>query len=358
MTQIPKPRKKKFYKKFWFWILVILFLLVGSCTGGSYYLSSKFGAESGETFQETATAEKRALAKTVTTEGEIKSKKTNDLYFGAQGQVTEVHVSIGDAVTGGQLLAKIDATAYATTAQQEVKAPFDGIVTDIGLDDGELISPQEVAVTIESQETEIVAYVAESEVLDLESGQKATISFSSLNGISLKAVITTVAETKKVAGATTGQATSSSGYEVKLDYDKPVDLVIKRDMSCDIDIKVATKDDALSVPIAAVQWDEDQAYVETVLDAKESSEAITAKKEVADKATKKVSGGKRAGGVIMGAMRSAGSKDSTAKTFYGRKEIELGFEGDEYVEVLSGLKEGEEIVLFSFGSDAKSFGLK
>lgn len=74
-----------------------------------------FGAEA-ETYR-TQTIVRGEIEQTVTALGALQPK--NDVNVGAQvsGQLKEVHVEIGDAVTAGELLAEIDAKIYETEVQ-------------------------------------------------------------------------------------------------------------------------------------------------------------------------------------------------------------------------------------------------
>ncbi|MFA6027986.1 MAG: efflux RND transporter periplasmic adaptor subunit [Patescibacteria group bacterium] len=302
MVNIPKPQKKKFYKKWWFWLIMVFLLIVALGAYGGYYTMQQVKNAANSNSEQEATAEIKDLVKTVSLEGKIQSKKEVALYFGASGEVIETHVQIGDVVKEDQLLAKIDADGYPASAK-EIKAPFAGVITNINIFDDMLVTPQTAAITLSSEETEISATASENEVLDLKAGQKATITFGSLPDVSLEATVISVAEEKTEASSMAVSAAASagnSGYEIKLDYSKPSDLILKRDLSCDIEIVAAEKKSALSIPLAAVKWEDSQAYVNI--------------------------------------------KNGTTTE---KRDIKLGFEGDENTEVLEGLKEGEKIIMFS-----------
>lgn len=303
MANIPQPSKKKFYKKLWFWLLIIVLLMIGGCGGGSYYSYQKMQNSSNSSLEQKATVAYKDLQKTISLEGKIKSKQEADLYFGASGKVSELHVAIGDAVDEDQLLAKITDADMATTKQKEIKAPFAGIITAVNIFENMPITAQTIAISIASEETEITASASENDVFYLKNNLQANITFSNLPDIILSATVVSVGEEKSSENnaqlSTTGTA-SNPGYEIILDYNKPADLNLKRDMGCDVKIIAAEKNNALAIPIAAIKWDGNQAYVNI------KNGATTEK-----------------------------------------RNIKLGFEGDEYTEVLEGLKAGEEIIMFS-----------
>lgn len=300
---IPKPKKKRFYKKWWFWLLAIFLFLIISGIGLGYYGYTQFKNAIPQALEE-YTVVKKDLVKTVSLEGVIQSKKQADLYFTTSGKVTEVNVKIGDNVDTDKVLAKIDADGFATTKQQELKAPFGGVITEVNINVDELVNLQTLALKVESVDTEIKATASEQEIVDLKPGLSAEITFDSYPNILLTGAVTSVAERKESAGASLGVSTSTStdtsGYRLKLDYDKPADLVIKRDVSCTVEIKVAEKKQVLAIPLAAVKWENDEPYVEL--------------------------------------NTSLGAE---------KRSITLGFEGDEDIEVTSGLEAQDKLILFS-----------
>jgi len=306
MSDLPVFKKRKFYKKIWFWALFILILSIGGCSGGGYIYMQRIQSQNNSLEEET-TAELTNLKKTVSLDGKIQSQKQVDLYFGASGQVIETQVQIGDAVKEDQLLAKIEADGYPTKSK-EIKAPFAGIITNVNIYDDLLVTPQTNAITIESEETEIIATASENEVLDLKNGLAADITFDSLPNVKLTGMVISVAERKQAgstamaaASAVSSSSSSTEGYEIKLDYNKPADLFLKRDMSCNVEIIVAEKKNILAIPLAAIKWDNNEPYVN-----------IKNNNNIAEK-----------------------------------KSVTLGFEGDEYVEITKGLNAGDRIILFS-----------
>jgi len=314
MSDLPVFKKKKFYKKWWFWLLLILLLGIGGCSGGGYLYVKNQQSKSGSLAEE-ATVELKDLQKTVVLDGKIQSQKQVDLYFGASGKVIETQVHIGDIVKEDQLLAKIEADGYPTKSK-EIKAPFAGVITEVNVYDDLLVTPQTKAITIESEETEIVATASENEVLDLKNSLTANITFDSLPDVRLTGTVKSVAERKQASSAAMVSATTTSsnaateGYEIKLNYNKPADLVLKRDMSCNVEIIVAEKKQALAIPLAAVKWDNNQPYVN---------------------------------------IKNNGATE--------KKNIVIGFEGNEFVEVTSGLKVSDKIILFSSADVPKAGGI-
>lgn len=167
MSNLPNPLKKKMYKKWWFWLIIILLLSIGGCSGGGYYYAQKMKSQNGSLEEET-TAENKDLQKTVSLEGRIQSKKTVDLYFQTSGKVSETQVKVGDFAVEDQLLAKITTDTWLPDKQREIKAPFSGEITQVNIYDDQLMTIQIKALTIESEETEIIAFASENEVLDLK----------------------------------------------------------------------------------------------------------------------------------------------------------------------------------------------
>ena len=78
-----------------------------------------------------------------------KADKSNPNHIGAQmpGSVTEVKVSVGDEVQANQPLLITEAMKMETTIQ----APFDGIIKQINVANGDAIATGDLLVEIEKQ---------------------------------------------------------------------------------------------------------------------------------------------------------------------------------------------------------------
>ncbi|WP_183407851.1 efflux RND transporter periplasmic adaptor subunit [Nocardioides marmoriginsengisoli] len=313
----------------------------------------KFGPESDAKTQSiTATVARGTYKSTVSATGTITPKREADLSFSSSGVVTRVAVSVGDKVTKGDVLAKIDATsliaqrdaaeAQVTAAEAQLAedaggsatqlsadraslasaesqlaaaqdavdeatltAPFSGTVSAVGVEVGDQAGSggntpaadgdsTTSAVTVISPRTLLVeANVSASDVSQVKKGMQVEITPTGGGEV----VYGTVSDVGVIAGASeTGAAQFPVTVEVT---GKPAGLYPGSTASLAITIKQAT--DVLAVPTQALHTDAKGTFV-YVMDGKKRTR-----------------------------------KDVTIGTAYGMQ-----------TEVLKGLAEGDVVELISF----------
>lgn len=98
-------------RKRWIWIVIIA-LVLGGIVFATIKKRSKVGVE-----VQIAKVGKEDLQAKVSANGKIQAQKKVDLSATVPGQITELAVEEGDAVTKGQFLLQIDATPQRTAAQ-------------------------------------------------------------------------------------------------------------------------------------------------------------------------------------------------------------------------------------------------
>ncbi|MBI4407057.1 MAG: HlyD family efflux transporter periplasmic adaptor subunit [Candidatus Kerfeldbacteria bacterium] len=295
MSQLPKPPTRPWYKRWWLWLFVILLVIAGIAIAG--YIMTAGQATTVDTSQ-TITATVRDLTKAVSTNGKVAPEHSEQLAFSFGGKVTAVYFKVGDEVNKDAILAKV--------GSQQLKAPFDGRVLAVNTFVGNTATPG-VAVFEIGYRTNFVDFIAsESEVFDLAAGQQAELTIPTYdNGATTYHGTVELVDTKKTTGdvmnAQTG--TSESGYLVRI---RPTDLPASAanliGLTINIKVLVEEKLAALSVERAAIQYnDNDEAYV-----------------------------------WLPGATPDALPLEQPVVT---------GFEGDDYIEIVSGVQAADTIVL-------------
>ena len=328
--------------------LLVVVLLGAGVAGYLVFFGSSGNAQS-TTAARTAAAANRDVSEVVTASGTVQSSFSAAASFGASGTVTEINVKVGDAVTKGQQLAKLDPTqaqlqvdiaqgnlnaalekgtgtnalltAYRQTqlALQQAKdnlaatvltAPGDGTITSVTGAVGQKVgsgstsssagstSSSTAATTTASgfvvvtdlKNLVVKANVSESDVSKLKADQAATVTVNAMAGTPVQAKVTTVDLTPTTAN-------NVVQYGVSLALTQPP-AELKPGQSASVEITVASAQGVLAVPAAAVQ-------------------------------------------TVSGAS-SVQVMENGAET---RKTVEVGVRGDQYVEIKSGLTAGEEVVL-------------
>ncbi len=327
MTSIPKPHEKRFFQRWWFWVLMIVALCIIAGVVAGFVMSSKAKYTQYDYLKESVTVEKRTLKRVVNTNGTIKADESTQLAFAVPGRVTEVNYSVGDEVNKDDVLIKIDADITARASDEEIKSPFDGKILAIHTFEGDKVALGAPVVEVGYRSTHIEFYASESEVLDLNEGQEAEFTVPSIeNGKEEYKGEVTFVDVKKheASAAMTGQATES-GYLIKVSVgDLPDEYAKVIGLTVDLEIEVGKRESAPSLEIAAIQYDDDnKPYVFLV---------PTIDEQFVNSAT--------------------GVEDITS--MLSKKSVTTGFRGDEYVEITDGLRAGDAALMYIPQSSSNS----
>ncbi|MDN5347856.1 MAG: HlyD family secretion protein [Clostridia bacterium] len=255
-------------------------------------------------------------------EGTLTRPKGVEVRAGVGGEVEEVLVENNSMVEAGQVLARIKsedldnqivnkelqirqleldiASQQKQLADTAVKAPIDGTVIDDPLKLGEEVKVGTLICTIaDFSQMEVVVPIDELDIPMVKIGQEADIRAEALQGKIFQGEVVEIAEEGKSQGGVTT-------YDVTLRIASPEGL--KAGMTVNVDIKVAAKNDALLLPVEAVQSQGGRWFVFLPPDTSEQ-------------------GGRNKTGQLR------------------RQEIKVGLHNERDIEVLEGLKEGDRVVI-------------
>lgn len=148
-------------------------------------------------------------------------------------------------------------TAYENTI---LRAPFDGIVASVNFSLGDKVTAGTALATIITNQQVAKISLNEVDVAKVKLGQKATITFDALDGLSI---------TGKVVNIDTIGTVSQGvvSYNVIVAFDAQNDQV-KPGMSATVDIITDVKQDVLIVPSGAVKTQGGQHYVQIMVNGK------------------------------------------------------------------------------------------
>lgn len=183
--------------------------------------------------------------------------------------------------------------AQLELAKYTVRAPFDGVIATIDAQVGDDASASTAIVTLITKQKIAVIPLNEVDVVKVQEGQKATLTFDALPDITITGKVVQVAG----VGVTTQGVVN---YNVEIAFDAGDDR-IKPGMSASAAIITDAKQDALLVPNSAVKTQGGASYVQVV----NSSSSESAPENV---------------------------------------EVEVGISNDSMTEILSGLSDGETVV--------------
>ncbi len=245
-----------------------------------------------------------------------------------------------------QTAADLDNAKY-NLSQVTIESPIEGIVTRRNIEQGETVvigtmnNAGTVLMTIADMSViEAELEVDETDIPNLARGQKAKITIDAIPDKSFTGKVTEIGNSplQTTSAGTTRQATN---FKVKVTLDGQIPEV-RPGFTCTADITTATRAKALSVPIQAltvreVVLDEKGAVVHPPAPDKKQPRtpaANGAKPELKPGQTKKE---------VEGVFVIADNKS----TFVA---IKTGIAGEKYFEVVSGLKENDEVITGPFNS--------
>lgn len=224
------------------WIGIVIFLLFVGFVGYSIYQSSQ---EDQTITVRTAEVRQDALTEVVVTTGIIEPSETQEI--AGQGVVTELAVAVGDTVAEGDtLITYIDGTTFS--------ANFDGTVTELN------VTEEEPDLNAQQGQPSIVI----SNLNDLEVGLHLSRSDASVvevdQDVELNYADTlyegTVSSIDPVATSEQTQLGSSTSLGATVAFESTTDGLIAG-FEIDVDIIVDSVEDALVIPIEALNYDQD-----------------------------------------------------------------------------------------------------
>lgn len=184
----------------------------------------------------------------------------------------------------------------------QITAPFDGTVLSVQVRAGEWATPGAPALVLAATEPLILEVnVDEVDVAQLEEGQLAHLSFDALKDEVVAGTVTYIAPASTNVGG-------AVAYGVEVSF-FPGELPVRLGMTADVDIVVASAEDALLVPNQAIESD------------------------------------RAAGRYYVNIPRAGASEDAASGGTTERVEVTIGLRDESHTQLLEGLKEGDLVVL-------------
>ena len=206
------------------------------------------------------------------------------------------------------------ADARSTLADYSIRAPFTGTVGKLTVNKGDTVSSGTTVATLITKQKIAEVSLNEVDVAKIKSGQKATLTFDAVEGLSIAGQVIDV---DTIGTVSQGVVT----YNVKIGFDTDDDR-IKPGMSVSAAIITDLKQDVIIVPNAAVKSQDGTSYVQ-----------MFSAPLVAPQST------------------SAGSTSLTPPL---EQQVTIGLSNDTSTEIVSGLKEGDTVVTNTITSSTAS----
>ncbi len=209
-----------------------------------------------------------------------------------------------------------------------IYSPMDGTVSKLNVELGERVlgsgfsQGTNLMTVADLGKMEAIVDVDENDVVLVSIGDTARIELDAFKNITYNGKVTQIANSAKTTGMGTQEEVVNFAIKIALSDFNPQ---VRPGMSCNADIEVETKDNVLTVPIQSV----------TARSAEEAASGATpdsSRELIAGKTSrKKQSKPKEVVFVV--------DKGAVAM-----KEVKIGISDNEYIEIISGLKAGEEVV--------------
>jgi HlyD family secretion protein len=252
-------------------------------------------------------------------------------------------------------------SAQYDLSKVRIESPIDGIVTRRNIQEGEtavvgtMNNAGTVLLTLADMATiQGEIEVDETNIPNVQLGQRAKITIDAIPDKSFRGHVTEIGNSP-IQTTTAQTGTQATNFKVVVVLDDPVPEA-RPGFTCTADINTATRKGAVSVPIPAV------AVRELIYD--EHGRIVSSKKDQTAQDTpgffallsRRPGGGGSADRPRVVDLKPGETRKETEGVFVvreGRAEfvpIKVGIAGDKYFEVLSGLKDGDQVITGPYNS--------
>ncbi|MBI4719703.1 MAG: efflux RND transporter periplasmic adaptor subunit [Chitinivibrionia bacterium] len=213
-----------------------------------------------------------------------------------------------------------------------IYAPMAGTISDLNKEVGEIAIGSQfqgdvILVVSDLSDMEARVNVDENDIISVAVGQEAEIEVDALPEQQLKGIVREIANSANVSGA--GTSEQKTEFEIKIGIVDPPET-LRPGMTASADVVTKTMENALSVPIEAVAVRTVDQLVREGETRAEAESLYTADKD---------------GFVEIVFCIEAGKAVA--------KQVKTGIQSDELIEIVDGLKEGDEVVTGSYRAISK-----
>ncbi len=189
---------------------------------------------------------------------EMKSENTSQRMSSVMSVPTEGGKAELEAVRAANELADNAVIKKYEDAKNGIRAEYDGVITSLDVIEGGNITSGTKMLTLKSTDDIVVkCNVNKYDIVNIEEGQKATVN---IKNKPYTGTVTRIERMAKDSGQNTG-----IGVEVKLD-EPDSDIILG--IEAKTKVSTANLDDVISIPVEALNEDEDGSYVFTLHDGK------------------------------------------------------------------------------------------
>ena len=244
------------------------------------------------------------------------------------------------------------AEAKEQLTKTKIYAPMDGTVSRLNVEQGERVvgtnmyAGTEMAVIANLHLMEVKVDVNENDIVRVNLNDTALVEVDAYMGRKFKGLVTEIANSATTTGASTDQVTNftvkilllESSYKDLIDAEHGKFYPFRPGMSATVDIQTETRKNVISVPIQAV----------TTRSLTSAAKAGEKKTEAAKPETENEAGSTQEN-------KSADDKKVEVVFLYKdgkvkKQQVKTGIQDNENIEILEGVKAGDEIVVGPFNA--------
>ncbi|MES2689408.1 MAG: efflux RND transporter periplasmic adaptor subunit [Bacteroidota bacterium] len=239
--------------------------------------------------------------------------------------------------------------AKKNLTRTEIFAPVNGVVSKLGVEKGErVVGTSQMAGTemmriANLNDMEVSVDVNENDIVKVGTGDTAMVEVDAYGTRKFKGIVTEIANSATTTAQTTSDQVTNFVVKIRILRSSYADLtalygskrsVFRPGMSASVDIQTQTADHAIAIPIEAV----------TMRGASEIDSSTSAKNYKSK----------------YGASTTKNTKDDIEIVFVviddvvNMRKVKTGIQNDKVIQVLEGLKEGEEIVSAPFSAISRT----
>ncbi|MGZ3844930.1 MAG: efflux RND transporter periplasmic adaptor subunit [Flavisolibacter sp.] len=274
-------------------------------------------------------------------------------YRTAQSQYNAAQQNIRSLKAATQSTQTSLVAANKNLSRTTLVSPMNGVISSLSVKKGERVSGNsftlgtEMMRVAEMDVMEVRVDVGENDIVKVNIGDSADIEVDAYNNRKFKGVVTQIASSTKTTVSSSGDVTN---YEVRIRIDpasytdllgptKPNRFPFRPGMNASADIKTQKKDNVVSVPIAAV-----------AARVKGSDKSIADQKKEKEKTQTDANQDVNVAGDDIEEVVFVIKTDGTVE----KRTVTTGVQDINYIEIRSGLKEGEQIVTAPFDAVNKT----
>lgn len=284
---------------------------------------------------------------------ETKYRASQSQYNAALQNIRGLQAGVQGARTGLEM-------ANQTLGRTTIVAPMNGVISMLSVKKGERVvgtaqmAGTEMMRVADMSSLEVRVDVGENDIVKVSIGDSADVEVDAYNNRKFKGVVTKIASStlKSGSSALTTATSDVTNYEVSIrldpasyadlmEKDKPKKFPFRPGMNASADIKTQRKDNVLAVPITAV-----------AARVKGSDETVEDKKKAAPKKDDEGNEEEDTDTIsdeleeVVFVMKPDGTVE--------KRVVKTGIQDINYIEVLNGLKEGEQVVTAPYNAISKT----